>query len=366
MMHYDIVIIGAGCSGLSLAYEMVKQQKLDQKIIIIDSKKEFVKDRTWSFWKICEHNFEDCLEKQWSKISVQLNRNTKTLDQFQYPYQTINSLKFYEKVKDFVQDKIEIKLDCKVESINQDNGNFEIKTHLGNISSKYILDTRSPKLETGQLYQHFYGMEIETEDQVFDEEIVNLMDFDCDQKDGVHFFYTLPFSKNKVLIETTWLSNIGHLDKNAYIKELKNYILDRFPRAKNYKIIREEIGAIPMFRRQVSNQKNYYDLGLRGNVNRMSTGYAFPYIQEQSQRIAKNLPHLSIISPISSKYELLDRLFVKGLQNNFGKRPSIFFDIFQSSYQNEVIRFLSSKGTLSDDLQVILKMPKLLFLKNLI
>ena len=96
MMHYDIVIIGAGCSGLSLAYEIVKQQKLDQKIIIIDSKKEFVKDRTWSFWKILEHNFEDCLEKQWSKISVQLNQNTKTLDQFQYPYQTINSLKFYE------------------------------------------------------------------------------------------------------------------------------------------------------------------------------------------------------------------------------------------------------------------------------
>ena len=366
MMHYDIVIIGAGCSGLSLAYEIVKQQKLDQKIIIVDSKKEFAKDRTWSFWKILEHNFEDCLEKQWSKFSVQLNQNTKTLDQFQYPYQTINSLKFYEKVKDFIQGKIEIKLDCKVESINQNNGNFEIKTHLGNISSKYILDTRSPKLETEQLYQHFYGMEIETEDQVFDEEIVNLMDFDCDQKDGVHFFYTLPFSKNKALIETTWLSNIDHLDKNSYTEELKNYILDRFPRAKHYKIIREEIGAIPMFRRQVSNQKNYYDLGLRGNVNRMSTGYAFPYIQEQSQRIAKNLPYLSVISPISSKYEFLDRLFVKVLQNNFRKMPSIFFNIFQPAYQNEVIRFLSSKGTLSDDLKIILKMPKLLFLKNLI
>jgi len=59
MMHYDIVIIGAGCSGLSLAYEIVKQQKLDQKIIIIDSKKEYAKDRKWYFKKILEHNFED-------------------------------------------------------------------------------------------------------------------------------------------------------------------------------------------------------------------------------------------------------------------------------------------------------------------
>ena len=51
MMHYDIVIIGAGCSGLSLAYEMVKQQKLNQKIIIIDSKKEFVKIEPGLFGK---------------------------------------------------------------------------------------------------------------------------------------------------------------------------------------------------------------------------------------------------------------------------------------------------------------------------
>ena len=35
------------------------------------------------------------------------------------------------------------------------------------------------------------------------------MDFDCDQRDNVHFFYTLPFAKNKALIETTWLSKMN-------------------------------------------------------------------------------------------------------------------------------------------------------------
>ena len=34
------------------------------------------------------------------------------------------------------------------------------------------------------------------------------MDFNCDQKNNVHFFYTLPFSKNRALIETTWLSDL--------------------------------------------------------------------------------------------------------------------------------------------------------------
>ena len=37
---------------------------------------------------------------------------------------------------------------------------------------------------------------------------MNLMDFDCDQKDSVHFFYTLPYSENRALVESTWLSNM--------------------------------------------------------------------------------------------------------------------------------------------------------------
>ena len=55
------------------------------------------------------------------------------------------------------------------------------------------------------MWQHFQGVEIETQKNIFDDEILNLMDFNCDQRNDVHFFYTLPFSKNKALIETTWL-----------------------------------------------------------------------------------------------------------------------------------------------------------------
>ena len=32
------------------------------------------------------------------------------------------------------------------------------------------------------------------------------MDFNCDQRNNVHFFYVLPYAKNKAMIETTWLS----------------------------------------------------------------------------------------------------------------------------------------------------------------
>ena len=44
----------------------------------------------------------------------------------------------------------------------------------------------------------------------FDEEIFNLMDFDCDQREQCSFFlYSSIILKNKALVETTWLSELN-------------------------------------------------------------------------------------------------------------------------------------------------------------
>ena len=61
------------------------------------------------------------------------------------------------------------------------------------------------------------------------------MDFDCDQKDSVHFFYTLPFSKTKALIETTWISDLNNTSLKDYDNQLKDYIENKL-KIKNYKI----------------------------------------------------------------------------------------------------------------------------------
>ena len=44
------------------------------------------------------------------------------------------------------------------------------------------------KLDKSELWQHFQGIEIETSKNIFDDEILNLMDFNCDQRNDVHFF----------------------------------------------------------------------------------------------------------------------------------------------------------------------------------
>ena len=65
-------------------------------------------------------------------------------------------------------------------------------------------------------------------------------------KETTYIFSTLPFSKNKALIETTWLSNLKDKGLMDYDLQLENYIKNNLG-IKNYKINFTEKGAIPLF-----------------------------------------------------------------------------------------------------------------------
>ena len=81
MKDFDFVIIGGGCAGLSLAYELEINNKLKNKTLaIIEPRNEYKKDKTWSFWKTFPHNFEDCVKKNWKHFSINVPKKTKHLD----------------------------------------------------------------------------------------------------------------------------------------------------------------------------------------------------------------------------------------------------------------------------------------------
>ena len=71
MKEFDYVIIGGGCAGLSLAYELEIKEKLkDKTLAIIEPRLEYKRDKTWSFWKVVPHNFDDCVKKNWENFST--------------------------------------------------------------------------------------------------------------------------------------------------------------------------------------------------------------------------------------------------------------------------------------------------------
>ena len=53
MKEFDYIIIGGGCAGLSLAYELEVYDKLkDKTLAIIEPREDYKRDKTWSFWKV--------------------------------------------------------------------------------------------------------------------------------------------------------------------------------------------------------------------------------------------------------------------------------------------------------------------------
>ena len=150
MKEFDYVIIGGGCAGLSLAYELEIHKKLEKKTLaIIEPRLEYKKDKTWSFWKVSSHNFDDCVKKNWENFSINIPTKTKHLECNNYPYQSIDSGLFYSKIKNKLKENNNINFFIDIKEICLEN-------------SIIFNSVRSHKIDDANLWQHFCGVEIET------------------------------------------------------------------------------------------------------------------------------------------------------------------------------------------------------------
>ena len=353
MKEFDYVIVGGGCAGLSLAYELEIHEKLkDKTLAIIEPRKEYKRDKTWSFWKVAPHNFDDCVKKNWENFSINIPGKTNYLECKNFPYQSIDSGLFYEKIKNKLKKNENIFFFKNIEEINKQNS--LVFNSVPNIKKTHL-----------NLWQHFCGVEIKTDNDIFDEKIFNLMDFDCEQRESVHFFYTLPYTKNRALVETTWLSKMNDNSQKDYENQINNYIKNNL-KIKNYEITYKEEGAIPLFYPLNKNEKNKINIGTAGGMTRLSTGYTFLNIQEHSKYIRENIDNISNAKKfeIDKKYQFLDEIFLRVLKKNPEKMSDIFFRMFKTSPKT-VIKFLSNKSNFLEDLSIIFKMPKLIFIKAL-
>ena len=353
MREFDYIIIGGGCAGLSLAYELEVHEILkDKTLAIVEPRAEYKRDKTWSFWKVSPHNFDDCVKKSWEHFSINIPGKTNHLECKNFPYQSIDSGLFYEKINKKLKENKNIYFFKNIKEINTQNS--FVFNSVPNIKKKH-----------SNLWQHFCGVEIETKKNFFDEEIFNLMDFDCEQRESVHFFYTLPYSKNKALVETTWLSRMNDNSQKDYDQQIKDYI-NKHLKITDYKIAYKEQGAIPLFYPVYEKEKNKINIGTAGGMTRLSTGYTFLNIQEHSKYIRENIENISNSKSfqISRKYKFLDDIFLRVLNRHPDKMSDIFFNMFEASPKT-VIKFLSNKSNFWDDFNIILKMPKLTFIKAL-
>ena len=373
MNNFDFIIIGAGCSGLSLLYEMNKSNILKNKTCaVFDKRKQFSKDKIWSYWNVFEHSFSDCLLDQWDKVIVKGNEEI-ILDCKDFAYQSVDSEKFYNKILKNISDNKNIKLflDHSVDEIREENDQIIIKSKNELFKANLVFDSslKINNSKDSKIYQHFYGCEVNFKENINLSKYPTLMDFNCDQGNWTHFFYTLPLSDKKIFIETTWISDQQNSTIDEYMSEINEYIQKNLNYKKEYTFGYNEMGSIPMFHfQQKTEYKKIIKIGAAANLTRKSTGYTFLNIQKFTKELVQKLIKNKIISnaTIQSKYNFLDKIFIKVLLEEKSNMHKIFFRLFKKNNTKDIISFLSNDSNFIQDIKIILSMPKLIFIKKLL
>ena len=60
----ELIILGGGCAGLSLAARLV-QQRPNIALTVVEPRAHYEEDRTWCGLQIAPHFFSDCVVAHW-------------------------------------------------------------------------------------------------------------------------------------------------------------------------------------------------------------------------------------------------------------------------------------------------------------
>ena len=361
MKNYDIVIIGAGCSGLSLAYRLIDSSF---SVCVIDNKSRDNRIRkTWSYWNTYSHPFRELEMEPNSQLKIK-NIEETILDCKDYNYCSIDSHDFDKHVFAKINNCKNIKLyfEKSITDMREINDGFNLKIDNDTLECKYIFDSR-PNTKSGDMKQVFKGVFVEFEEPLEDF-VPSLMDFR--NQDEFHFIYSLPIRGNRYLFESTYYSSIKK-DKTKMTNDVHEYI--KANHNSNYSVVRDEYGEIPLSTNvNLNNQgSNIFNIGIPAGSTRASTGYTFLNIQKQSDEYVKMLNGKKFIEyPKTFKNRILrkmDNILLMIIRDEPLKSMNILYVMFKKNSPNRTIRFLSDIPTILDILCIIWSMPKLLFIK---
>lgn len=373
--HYQLIILGGGCAGLSLAMRLADHGEQSPSTLIIEKRSDYINDRTWCFWDEGNAALNDWADHDWQSFTVRLGDKQLIKNCSKHPYLMISSRTFYDRAihkimlnkQRFTLNKTESVLDV----IKLPNHTWRVTTNLGVYKSNQIIDTRPISNitdDTSILWQSFIGFEIEVDQALFDSKQFTLMDIDKKFIKGLGFTYVLPISQNRALIEYTVFCEQAMPSNN--LEPYLNLALLKYTKNVDYKILRKEFGQLPMGNQHIkqSDDPSYIFAGLYAGAARPSSGYAFQRIQrwaiECENALIENQSLLAKPKD-SALIAMMDDVFLHVLKSNPTACAGIFYSFFSKAKVISCIRFLSDNATLVDFGNIILSMPAFLFLKSL-
>ena len=373
MQHYHYIFTGSGLSALMTVYEMLLSGKFEDKsILLIDENAKKVNDRTWCFWD--EDNlFDEIVSKNWNQAIFANEKFNRVLELSPYQYKKINGLDFYELVFKKISEQKNIHfLNQKVVDFTELGNHCIVKTKEETFTCNKIFNSIfNPEVVTAQtkfplIHQHFIGWFIKSKEAVFTPNCATFMDFSVEQKGNTRFMYVLPTSSTEALLEYTLFSK-NLLSKEEYESEIKKYIENLG--ITEYEIIEKEQGNIPMtcYPFWKHNTKNIVNIGSAGGWTKASTGYTFKNASKKTKALVQFLKSESDFTKFHKrdKFWFYDLLLLDILSSKNELGSNIFSSMFKAGDSSIIFKFLDEETSFSEDLQVIWRCPKMVFVKAL-
>jgi lycopene beta-cyclase len=359
--RYDVAILGAGLAGLSLAVRLAGPHFAGLRVLVIEPRTHYRRDRTWSGWSMEPHPFEAAVETTWDRWSVVAPGRRVVRGAPGLRYESIPADRLYGLALDRLRAAPHITLRLGVSArAEEDADGVQLRFGGELASARLAFDTRPPPgLGAQGLTQVFAGWEIETREDVFDPSVATLMDFRRAEPGAAHFTYVLPSNPRRALIEDTWFAPPG-LQPPDHHTAIREYLRLRHG-VTSFEIVFEERGALPMnpmFRPAAG--RRLIPLGTAGGATRPSTGYAFTAIQSQCDAIAIELaagrvPRAPRRRP--AVVRLMDRVLLDMLERQPELAAPVFAGLFDRCDPRTLVRFLNDRASLADLFAVGLAMP---------
>lgn len=363
----DIIIIGAGLSGLTLALEILK--KTDKTLIILDKKKKHTKDKNWCFWNYPKNNFTNDYSKKWDYIRVNFGNQTIKKNDPKFCYLNISSNKFYDKASEIItkSERAKIIFNQNISRIIEKSNSVNVRSNGITYTSNLLFSSIPKQTRKKKLLQHFYGIEVEYSKNVFNKNEITLMDMNNNNKEEFQFIYVLPFSKKKALVESTYFSKKTH-EISKYKNDIKQYLDNKYKNF-SYKKVFSEYGELPMYlEKNDPYSQKIIPIGLPGNWIKISSGYCFQNAFKNSEHIVDCMIKNKKIIIQKKKINLfLDEIFCVFLENYPQKTCDLFFTFFKKLSLKNIVNFLTENQSLIELFKILIILPKKnLFLSLLI
>ncbi|MDI1483470.1 lycopene cyclase family protein [Polyangium sp. y55x31] len=368
MASFDVIIVGAGVSGLCLARLWLQANTPFRSILVIDGARDDATLRTFSFWSPVESVFESIVRHAWKELRIVGQEAMHAVPLGECTYRTL----FWADLQRLVLEEIRRAPRCRVidgraEEVVDRGDHVTVRVGAEAFSARWVMDSRFRLADLRvderrwhSLRQHFTGVLLRAPEGTFDPKAATLFDFRTGLAEGRSFFYVLPFSAEEALVE------LVTLDREEAAPVIERYVRGTLGLS-SYEVVAREHGTSPMTEQAFGWRASgrVRRLGIAAGMVKASTGYALTRIEDDCRGIVRSLEERGdpMAPPRGSRlYRFLDGVLLELWASRPALLPGIFRVLFTKNPADRVLRFLDERAGIGDIVRIVMTLPSWPFL----